>query len=235
MQAAGDDHRAAGQKYRPIPRAAPQHQPVPARRPLIRKQGFADAGMDAVGTDQDIPAHGAGVGAGPIEEIRRDAALVLGEGAEPAAGVNRLRSEPLLDSAVDHALQPAAVNRELRHVMTGIDAAGLAPDLLAVTIEIIEDVGADRGIVELLQQPEAGELADRMRKRIDSVAEFADGVRLLEQLAADAARPQHQRSGKAANSTPDDNRFHRLLHATRHANRWRILRDAAKWPLLRMR
>ncbi len=106
--------------------------------------------MDAVGADQDIAARGFGVRAGAIEEIRRDAALVLAEGAEPAAGMDRIRAEPFLDGAMDHALQPAAMDRELRNVMAGIDAADLAPDFLAVTVEIIKLVGADRDVVELL-------------------------------------------------------------------------------------
>src|SRR5580692_1438512 len=166
--------------------------------------------MNTVGADQNVAAHGVDMTSGPIEEMRGDAALVLGEGAEPAAGVNGLRPQPLLDGAMDHALQPAAMDRELRHVMAGIDAAGFAPDFLAVAVEIIKHVGADRDIVELLQQPETGEFADRMRQRVDADAEFADGVRLLEQLAADAAGAQHQRGGQAPDTAPDDNRLHRL-------------------------
>src|ERR1700688_2973484 len=93
--------------------------------------------------------------------------------------------------------------------MAGIDAAGFAPDFLAMAIEVIKLVGADRDVVELLQQAEAGEFADRMRQRIDADAEFADGVRLLEQFAADAAGPQHERRGKAPDTAADDNRLHR--------------------------
>src|ERR1700730_10009520 len=101
------------------------------------------------------------------------------------------------------------MDRELRHVVTGIDAAGFLPDFLAVAIEIIQHVGADRGFVEFLQQAEAGEFADRMRQRVDADAEFADGVGLLEQFARDAAGPQHQRGGKPPDTAPDDNRLHR--------------------------
>src|SRR5712672_1028225 len=93
--------------------------------------------------------------------------------------------------------------------MAGIDAAGFAPDFLAVAIEIIEHVGADRDLVELLQQAEAGKLADRMRQRIDADAEFANLIRLLKQFATNAAGAQHQRSGKAADTAADDNRLHR--------------------------
>src|SRR3984885_15680185 len=147
--------------------------------------------MNTVGADQNVAAHGVAMASAPIEEMRGDAAFVLGEGAEPAAGVNRLRPQPFLDGAMDHALQPTAMDRELRHVMAGIDAAGLAPDFLAMAVEIIKHIGADRDVIELLQQPETGEFADRMRQRVDADAEFADGVRLLEQFAADAAGAQH--------------------------------------------
>src|SRR5436305_11881978 len=94
------------------------------------------------------------MGAGPIEEIGGDAAFVLRERTEPATGVDRRRSEPLLDSAMNDALKTTAVDRKLRHVMAGIDAAGFAPDLLAVAVEVIELVGADCDVVKLLQQAE---------------------------------------------------------------------------------
>ena len=86
---------------------------------------------------------------------------------------------------------------------------GFAPDFLAMAVEIVKFVGADRDVVELLQQAETGEFADCMRQGIDADAEFADGVRLLEQFAADAAGAQHQRSGKAPDTASDDNRLHR--------------------------
>ena len=142
--------------------------------------------------------------------MRCDAAFVLGEGAEPATGVDRLGPQPLLDGAVDHALQPAAVNRELRNIVAGVDAAGFAPDLLAVAVEVIQLVGANSDIVEFLQQAKAGELADRMRQGVDANAELADRVRLLEQLAADAPGAQHQRSGEASDTASDDDRLHPL-------------------------
>ena len=107
------------------------------------------------------------------------------------------------------------MDRELRHVVAGIEAARLAPDFLAVAVEIIQLVGADRGRIEPVQQPEAGEFADRMRQRVDADAEFADGVGLLEQFAVDAARAQHQRGGEAADAASDDDRLHPLkLHST---------------------
>ncbi len=164
--------------------------------------------MNAVGADQDIAARGFDMGAGAVEEMRDHAALVLRERAEPATGVDGLRAEPFLDGAMDDALQAAAMDRELRHVVTGIEAARLAPDFLAVTVEIIQLIGADRGGVEPVQQAEAGQFADRMRQRVDADAEFADAVGLFEQFAVDAAGPQHQRGGEASDAASDDDRLH---------------------------
>src|SRR5438105_3253367 len=122
-----------------------------------------------------------------------------------------LCAEPLLDGAVDHALQPPAMDGELRHVMAGLDAARLAPYFLAVTVEIIQFTGADGDCVERIEQPEACQFADRMRQRVDADAEFADRLGLLEQLASNASRAQHQRRGEPSDAAADDDRLH---HAT---------------------
>ena len=129
---------------------------------------------------KNIAAGGFDMGAGAVEEMRDHAALVLRERAEPATGVDGLLAQPLLDGAMDDALQASAMDRELRHVVTGIEAARLAPDFLAVTVEIIQLVGANRGGVEPVQQAKAGQLADRMRQGVDADAEFADGIGLFE-------------------------------------------------------
>ena len=57
--------------------------------------------MNTVGADQNITAGGFDMGAGAIEELRDDAALVLRECAKPATGVDGLRAQPFLDGAVD--------------------------------------------------------------------------------------------------------------------------------------
>src|SRR6185295_15658409 len=100
---------------------------------------------------------------GAVEEVRNHAALVLRERAETAAGVDRLRPEPFLDGAMDHALQAAAMNRELRHVVAGVEPARLAPDFLAVAVEIIQLVGAHGGGIQPVEQTESCQFTDRMR------------------------------------------------------------------------
>src|SRR5260370_1612013 len=173
--------------------------------------------MDAVGADQTVDAGGMDMRAGAIEEMRGDTAFVLGEGAEPATGMDRVLAQPLFDGGMDHALQAAAMDRELRHVMAGAKAARLAPDLLAVTIEIVQFIGADRDRIEPVEQAEAGEFTDRMRQGVDADAELADRIRLLIQIAIEPPRAQHQRSGEAANAASDDDRFHQRNSTLRNS------------------
>src|ERR1700752_3879930 len=110
--------------------------------------------------------------AAAVEEIGSDSALVLGEGAEPAPGLDRVIAQPLDHGLMDHALKAAAVNRKLRHFVAGIEPALLMPDLLAVTRQIEQLKGADRSLVQAIQQANAGKLADRVRQRIDANAQF---------------------------------------------------------------
>src|SRR5262249_45096623 len=172
-------------------------------------------GMDAVGANKDIAARSVHMHAVAIEEERTDAAFILTERAEPAAGADRVRAEALDHGLMDHALQAAAMDRKLRHLVAGIEAALLVPDLLAVAREIEQLEGADGGGIELVQKAEAGKLADGMRQGVDADAELADRVGLLVQFAIDAARAQPQGRGEAAYSATDNDRLHRPLLRTK--------------------
>src|ERR1700722_8880526 len=107
------------------------------------------------------------------------------------------------------------MDRELRNVVAGIEAARLAPDLLAEAIGIDELVGADRNRVELVEQAEVGKLFDRMRERIDADAKLADRIRLLENLTIDPARMQHQPGHQATDAAACDDYFHDATLYTR--------------------
>ena len=68
---AGDHHRAAGEEFRPVDRAAPQHRAVPACRAFVRVECFAHKRMNSVGADQDVAARRRAVRAVAAEEIGR--------------------------------------------------------------------------------------------------------------------------------------------------------------------
>ena len=117
-------------------------------------------------------------------------------------------AEPRAHCLIDHALQPAAMDGELRDVIAGIEPARLAPDLLAEAVGVKQLVGADRDRVEPLQQAEIGQFLDGMRQGVDADAELADDVRLLEDFAVDPARMQHQRRYQAADAATCDDHLH---------------------------
>lgn len=56
-----------------------------------------------------------------------------------------------------------------------------------MTVEVIELIGSNSDVVELLEQAKAGKLAHGMRQRVDADTELPNGVRLLEDLAVEAA------------------------------------------------
>src|ERR1043165_306933 len=116
--------------------------------------------------------------------------------------------KPRARRLIDHVLQLAAVNGELRHLEAGVEPTQFAPDFLPEAVEIEQLVGADGDRVEPLEEAELLELLDRVRQRVDADAELADGVGLLEDFAIDAARMQHQRGDEPADSAADDDGLH---------------------------
>ena len=143
-----------------------------------------------------------------IEEIGGNAAFILAKRTEPMAGMDSRFAQPRAHRVEDDTLQPATMNGKLRHVVTGVGAARLAPDLLAEAVGVDELVGPDRHRVEPIEQPEDRQLLDRMRQRVDADAELANAVGLLVDLAVDPAGMQHERGGETADSPADDDDLH---------------------------
>src|SRR5205085_1399086 len=96
----------------------------------------------------------------------------------------------------------------LRHVVAGVEPARLAPDLLAEAVGVEQFIGADADRIETVEEAELGELLDGVRQGVDADAELAHRVRLLVDLAVDAARMQHQRGGQPADAAADNDGFH---------------------------
>src|SRR5262245_10568859 len=140
--------------------------------------------------------------------MRDDAAIALGEVDEPVIGVEARRAEARLDRVQQHAVQLAAMDTELRHVIARIQAAQFAPHHLPQPVGVNELAGADPGLVQRRQQSERREFLDRMRQQVDADAEFAQLLRLLEDLDLDARLTQRQRRDEAANAAADDQELH---------------------------
>ena len=142
---AGHDHGAAGKERVRRGDAAPQDAAVPDRRPFLRIQLLADAGVNAVGARPAARRHGCPPACrSPCRRNRRARRRGFGPVAQVMAGEDALRAEPLDRGVQQDLLQHAAMDRELRPFVAGLDAARLAPDRLAVLGEIRELAGRAR-------------------------------------------------------------------------------------------
>jgi hypothetical protein len=110
---------------------------------------------------------------------------------------------------VQHAEQPASVDRDLRPAVTGRQAAGLAPDPLPVLgVEHILG-GGDARCQQVIEQPEFGQLAHRMGQDVDADAQLPDGrCRLVNVHVVDAGIKQGQGQRHATDATARDCDLH---------------------------
>src|SRR5688572_21104916 len=147
--------------------------------------------MNSIRSDEHVAPCGVDVTACSVEEIGGNTTLVLAEGTQPAPRSDRVGPEPLLDGLVDHELEAPPVDGELRDFEAGLDAAGLAPDLLAEPVGVDQLIGSDGHLIEALQKAELLQLLDGVRERVDADTEFPDRVRLLVDISRDPLRVKH--------------------------------------------
>jgi hypothetical protein len=168
--------------------------------------------VDAVGPDEHVAAHGhRHVGALAAHEGGGDAVRVLGEVDEAMIGPHGVVAQARPRRGVEHALEHAAMDRELRIRVPRVETAGLAPDRLAEPVGVDQLRGADADLVEGFQQAQRRQLLDGMGQHVEADAELPDAARLLEHLALDPDGVQAQRRRQPADPGPDDE----CLHARR--------------------
>ena len=124
------------------------------------------------------------------------------------AGENVLRSQPLGRGIEQDLLQRAAMDRELRPFVTGLDAARLAPDRLAVLGKIRKFLGAHARGVEPVEQAEFDQFAHGMRQHVDADAERLQLGHALEDFGGNADLMQAERQRQPANAAAGDENRH---------------------------
>src|SRR6185312_4881790 len=119
-----------------------------------------------------------------------------------------IRSGALNECIEQHQLQVATVNRELRHVVTGKTAGGLAVDVL--TEAIVETVlaGRDGDLCERIFETQSAELTRCMRQDIDADANCLEFGRSLEDTARNAGAVEHKPQRQSADARADNQNFH---------------------------
>ena len=146
--------------------------------------------------------------AGGVAKPGRHPLAVLREADQPVAQADPRVAQPLAGGTVEQALQPAAVDRELRPVVAGLETARLAPDPLPEAVAVDQLPGPHAGGVELRQQAQRRQLLDRVRQEVDADPEFAHLRRLLEDLDLDAPLGQAERCGQPADPAAVHQRAH---------------------------
>ncbi len=157
--------------------------------------------VDTVRSDQNVAVQGdfALVGL----KRGRDAFWGLFESGQAMAGFDVGPSEPFDGGIVQDLLQLAAMDRELWDIVSGIKAARLAEDVLPGRCLVDQVAGADTHRVQCIEQPEVGQLFDRMGQRVDPDTELFDFGGLFADDDLDPARMKGNRRGQAANPASD--------------------------------
>ena len=159
-----------------------------------------------------------GLSGGLVDEIGANAVRCFGPAAQMMAGENVLSPQPFGGGVEQDLLQRAAMDRELRPFVTGLDAARLAPDRLAVLGKIGEFPGAHARGVELVEQAEFDQFAHGMRQHVDADAERLQLGHAFEYFGGNADLVQAERQRQPADAAAGDkNRHHTpLLAKGRH-------------------
>ncbi len=165
----------------------------------------ADARVDPVRPDERAPAQlGGAPVAAAIDDAHEHAVVCLLEPADGMTAAHAIGAQAFGRHPQEQHLQLAAVDRELRVVVAGADAARLRPDALSVPVVVRELGGLDRGRGERVLQPEAGQHPDGVGQQVDADAERPDLARRLDDRRVDAARVQGERGGQPADPAAGD-------------------------------
>src|SRR6195256_6859384 len=124
------------------------------------------------------------------------------------AGENVFGPQPFGRGVEENLLQRAAMDRKLRPFVTGLDAAGLAPDRLAVLGKIREFPGARAGRIERVEQADFDQLTHGMRQQVDADAERLQFRDALEHFGGNADLVQAERQRQSADAAARDKNGH---------------------------
>src|SRR6266705_2181472 len=156
-----------------------------------------------------------------VDEFGADTARGLRPVVQMMAGENVFGPQPFGRGVEQNLLQRAAMDRKLRPFVTGLDAAGLAPDRLAVLGKIREFPGAHARPIELVEQAEFDQLTHGMRQQVDADAERLQFRDALEYFGGNADLMQAERQRQSADAAARDKNGHDtpLTDASWHGRR----------------
>lgn len=114
------------------------------------------------------------------------------------------RAKPLKHGLREDALEPAAVNADLRHREAGGYPARPEQDLGPQPVGVAQFSRKEASVAQLGEQPEFGEFPHHVGQQVDADTQLVDGLALLVDNAVDAHVVQPQRRGKSADARAND-------------------------------
>jgi hypothetical protein len=124
---------------------------------------------------------------------------------EPVTGAHRVSPEPLPDHGEQFHLEPAAMHRQLRPAVTGVQAARLAPDQLTMPVVVGQRAGRGTQPFHAFAEAQLGELTHGVRQQVDPDAERPQpGGTLADRDVPEPGLVQAERHGEAADAGAHD-------------------------------
>ncbi len=124
-----------------------------------------------------------------------------------------LGAQPLQHGFVEHAMQLAPADADLRQLIAGVAAARLAVDELAETVEKNAFKILDAGRLQLGLQAQLSQFAHRVRQQGDAHADLAHLGNGFVEIASQAPSVQGQCQAEAPDAGADDCDLHGLAAA----------------------
>ena len=123
-----------------------------------------------------------------------------------------VRAETLNNGVEQDLVQRAAMDRELRPLVSGLYPARFAPDRLSMLGEVRQFLRPDAGGIELLEQAEFDQFAHCMRQHIDADAKRLQFRHAFKHAARNTDLVKAQCERQPADPAPrDKNRHDKLL------------------------
>ena len=170
--------------------------------------------MDAVRTDQHVGRRFDERVVGAVTQREAHGATTLArrlDGIKAVTQPDAIGSEPFGHGIGQCHLKLAAMDGELRPVVTRRQPTRLVPDRLTVAVVVSQRGGADRQRTQRVLKPQFTQLARCVRQQVDAYAQRTQRLHRLPHLDLEALALGHQREREPADARADDGDLHGCL------------------------
>nr|WP_269758672.1 hypothetical protein [Variovorax sp. E3] len=165
--------------------------------------------MQAIRGHQDAALHGGQPLPGlAVDEVQRDAILVLLERRQGVIGDDVLLPDALPGGLEQEHLQIASVHRALGPAVTGSAAARFAPDSLAMHAVEAQVLDADGNRLQRFTQAQFSEFTHGIGLQVDTETHRLDARRCFINFYGNSCIVQAECGTQSTDTCPNNNHFH---------------------------